>query len=148
MTKIRMTKADVDDYLAEPMQVPHLRSVGWQVAEGQDTSEVQEWPDELQRFGGQPAVRIYHPDTGGETEVAESSWLFWREKGWLREDGDDRGLEDLTVAELKDRIREVNKTREADDQLSLTGTKAELLERLSYTPQDNAGDAPAQQEEE
>lgn len=151
MGKVRMHNPQSGgEYDADPMQVPHLRSVGWQVAEGQDTSEVEEWPDELQRFGGQPAVRIYHPETGGETDVPESAWTFWQRKGWLRMDGDDRNLEDLTVAELKERIGQVNKTREADDQLPMSGTKAELVERLSFTPaaETEAGDEPAQDKEE
>lgn len=147
MTKIRMTKADVPDFDADPLQVPHLRSVGWQVAEGQDLTEVEEWPEEAQRFGGQPGVKIHHPETGGETEVAESSWPFWHERGWKRADGDNRGLADLTVAELKERIREANKARDDDDQLSVSGTKDELIERLSYTPQDRAGE-PAQDDKE
>jgi hypothetical protein len=133
---------------ADPQQVPHLRAAGWEVDPDQDTSGVEEWPDELQRFGGQPGVRIHHPETGGETEVAASAWPFWQSKGWEREDGDDRELAELTVEELKERIRAANKTREADDQLPVSGTKAKLLEQLSYPQDSDAGDEPAQDEGE
>jgi hypothetical protein len=151
MTKVRMTHPQSGGtYDAEPMQVPHLRATGWLVDEDQDTSQVEEWPQDLQRFGGQPGVRIYHPETGGETDVPQSAWPFWERKGWLRADGDDRSLEDLTVAELKEQIGQVNKTRADDDQLSVSGTKAELVERLRFTPaaEADAGDEPAQDKEE
>jgi hypothetical protein len=151
MTKVRMTKADVQDYWADPGQVPHFENAGWKRAPGQDDIEVEEWPDELKRFGGQEPVDIYNPQTGAYYTTGAESVGHHRSRGWLVVGSDDYAaaikakatdLDNLTVEELKDKAR-------ARD-LPVSGTKAELVERLRAEPEtdsDNAGDEPAQTEE-
>jgi SAP domain-containing protein len=146
---VRMTHpASGGEYDAQPGQVPHLQSSGWRVEPGQD-DQGEEWPEDLQRFGGQTQVRMRHPDIEGEITVAESAVPYHREKGWqviddqaVTEAAQTGDLEDLTVEELKDEARARG--------LAVSGTKAELIERLrSEDKQDTeqAGDEPAQDEE-
>jgi hypothetical protein len=135
------------EYEAAPEQVPHLEDVGWEQVPGQDVKG-ETWPAELRRFEGQDQVRMRHPEVEGEIVVAESAKPFHREKGWQvvtdeaeAEKPDDDGLEVLTVAELQDYARGAG--------LPVSGTKAELLERLRSTPDhDQAEPAePAAKEE-
>jgi hypothetical protein len=132
-------------YDAQPSQVPHLERAGWQVAPGQD-EQGEQWPEELQPFGGQDQVAIHHPMTGGQSVVAASAVPYWRERGWLIAEpeaegpppgSEDDGLEGLTVVELQDLARERG--------LPVSGTKAELLQRLRA--EQEAGDQPAPTEE-
>ena len=137
----------------DPLAVPHHEQAGWQVVPGQDV-EVEEWPAELQRFEGQQQVRLHHPDLEGDIIVAASAVPMHRSKGWLisdpevaeRLDAEARGtsgLEAKTVEELKD----IARSRD----LPVSGTKAELIERLQgeqeQDSQDQAGDEPAPSEE-
>jgi hypothetical protein len=78
-------------YDAQPSQVPHLQESGWQVVEGQaEQGEV--WPAEVQRFGGQPPVRMRHPQVADEITVAESARPHHAAQGWLV-------IEDKAIAE-------------------------------------------------
>jgi hypothetical protein len=69
------------EYDAQPSQVPHLQETGWQVIEGQE-EQGEVWPAEVQRFEGQPPIRMRHPDLESEITVAESAVPFHRERGW------------------------------------------------------------------
>jgi hypothetical protein len=131
MAGVRMTNPDSGgEYDADPGQVEHLKAAGWQVAD--PDAEYERWPAELQRFEGQEQVRIRHPLTGGEAVVARSAVPVHRSAGWVEvADAEEAttgafiqeaSLEDLTVEELKDLAR-------ARD-LPVSGSKAELLERL------------------
>lgn len=129
-------------YDAQPSQVPHLQETGWSEAPDQDEhGEV--WPVEAQRFGGQSSVRIHHPETGGTAVVAASALPYHRERGWqvVGEESEAEavslaeatGLPDLadaldamTVEQLRDEARAVG--------LPVSGTKAELVERLRNQP--------------
>jgi len=131
-----------------PEAVPHHRSAGWQVVEGQ-TEQGEQWPAEVQRFEGQTQVRIYHPVTGGEAVVAASAVPTHEASGWqVVKDAEptaaalepEDGLAGLTVAELQDLARGAG--------LPVSGTKAELLERLRAAPSDQAGVEPAQPTDE
>jgi hypothetical protein len=106
---------------------------GWVAVEGQDDMG-EELPAELQPFEGQPTFLMRHPDVEGDPVIAaESQVPFYRERGWLLveeeeaaevEDLDEEAtLEDLTVVQLQDRARELG--------LPVSGTKAELVERIS-----------------
>jgi SAP domain-containing protein len=143
---VRMTHPDSGgEYLAQPEQVPHLRSAGWQVAPGQE-NQGEEWPAELQRFDGQQQVRMRHPDIDGDPiVVAASAVPFHREKGWQvledeppAEPAEDEDLEGLTVEELKERARDAG--------LPVSGTKAELLERLGAEQEVESPAEPASEE--
>jgi hypothetical protein len=127
-------------YDAQPSQVPLLELTGWQTVEGEDLSDVEPLPAELQPFEGQPTFLMRHPDVEGDPVIAaESQVPFYRERGWVlveeepveeeaepevEEEGD--GLDGLTVAELQDVAR--------DRGLPVSGTKQELLERLRSAP--------------
>jgi hypothetical protein len=127
-------------YDAQPSQVPLLELTGWQTVEGEDLSDVEPLPAELQPFEGQPTFLMRHPDVEGDPVVAaESQVPFYRERGWVlveeepaeeeaepeaEEEGD--GLDGLTVAELQDVAR--------DQGLPVSGTKQELLKRLRSAP--------------
>jgi hypothetical protein len=136
------------EYDAQPSQVPHLVEAGWQVMPGQAV-EGEIWPTEAQRFGGQDQVRIRHPETGGETVVAASSVPYHRERGWdmVSEESasgeaaqpEDR-LEEMTAEELKDYARRAG--------LPVSGTKAELVERLRAAPAVQEPAEPAEPTEE
>jgi hypothetical protein len=134
--------------------VPFHEDSGWKQVPGQaERGEV--WPAELRLYGGQPLVRLYHPDLDAEVTVAESAVPFHRERGWQVVDVDDPGpetpaedaaegdgLDAKTVAELQALAR--------DRGLPVSGTKAELLERLreheqQQDVQQDAGE-PAQHE--
>jgi hypothetical protein len=128
--------------------VPFHRAAGWQVIEGQD-EQGEEWPAELQPFEGQPPIRMRHPDVADEITVAESAVPIHRSSGWqvVEDEADeesdesaDDGLDELTVAQLQDEIRTLNKLRPDDAQLPVSGTKAELLERLRNAPPDEPPD--------
>jgi hypothetical protein len=143
MSGVRMTHPDSGgEYPAAASQVPFLKESGWQVVPGQE-EQGEEWPAELQRFDGQEQVRIHHPETGGETVVARSAVPFHRERGWLEveepaglveEPAETDSLDELTVEELKDEIRTINKRLPDDQQLPVSGTKPELLERVRSAP--------------
>jgi SAP domain len=140
---VRMEHPDLpgQPYDADPLQVPHLRASGWQVAEGQDTSAVEAFPPEAERFDGQPVVRLYHPGLDREIEVAESAVPTHRSSGWqLIEEAEPEpappdDLDGLTVADLQDLLR-------ARD-LPVSGAKAELIQRLRAAPTEEA-EAPAE----
>jgi len=109
-----------------------LRESGWEPVPGQDDMG-EELPAELRRFEGQDVVRIRHPVSGGEAEVAASAVPQHRSQGWEvvddepeAEKPDDDGLDGLTVAELQDYARGAG--------LPVSGTKAELLKRLRSEP--------------
>lgn len=129
------------EYDAQPSQVPFLRESGWLVVPGQ-AEQGEEFPPELQRFEGQPEVRMRHPDIEGDPiRVAESAVPFHREKGWQVLDEDaERALDGLTVEELKEELR-------ARD-LPVSGSKAELVERLrpvaSQEPPNQDSESPAE----
>jgi hypothetical protein len=153
MSRVLMTHPESGgEYWATPDQVPHLQEADWQIAPGQNV-DVEEWPAELRRFGGQDTVKMRHPEIEGDPITAALSQVpFYREKGWQIVDEDAAteaaqtgGLEDLTLDQLKEEAR-------ARD-LPVSGTKAELVERLRGEPkqdesQDQAGDEPAQPSEE
>lgn len=149
--KIRMTHPTIDgsEYLADPLQVPHLEEAGWEVADGEDDSQVERWPDDLRRFEGQPKVELYHPQTGGYYTAPESAVPYHREKGWLVVGSDDyrvaqgQQFDDKTVEELREVARERG--------LKVSGTKDELLARLQgeeTTSTNEAGEQPASEQEE
>jgi hypothetical protein len=128
-------------YAAQPSQVPHLQASGWQVVEGQaEQGEV--WPLEVQRFEGQPPIRLRHPDLDEEITVAESAVPFHREKGWLIVDDEPAERAEAapseTAPEAADdldgktvpQLQELARARG----LPVSGTKPELLERLRSTP--------------
>ena len=141
------------EYDADPLQVPHLEEAGWQVADGEDDSAVERWPADLRRFDGQAKVRMRHPQIDADPiTVAESAVPFHREKGWQVIDEEAEAAaaanpEHKTLQQLKDQLRELNKTRPDNDQLPVSGTKAELLERVRDA-QNEAGVEPAQPTEE
>jgi hypothetical protein len=164
-----MTHSTLDtEITVDPISVPHHQNAGWEVVPGQDETG-DEWPAELQRFEGQQQVRMHHPDIADDIIVAASAVPFHRSKGWLISDpdvadqlegagglGTDKAertaLEAKTVAELQDIARRVG--------LKVSGTKEELVERLTKAApgpsdraevdqdQDQAGDEPAQDREE
>ncbi|HEY5987610.1 MAG TPA: hypothetical protein VIV12_14735 [Streptosporangiaceae bacterium] len=81
---VRMTHPDLEgaEIAVAPSAVPVHAESGWVEVPGQaEQGEV--WPAELQRFEGQPPVRLRHPETGAEITVAESAVPFHRERGWL-----------------------------------------------------------------
>jgi hypothetical protein len=139
-----MTHPDLEgqEIAVAPSAVPFHAESGWQVAPGQgDMGE--EWPAEVQRFEGQPPIRLRHPDLEQEITVAESAVPFHREKGWLpvEEEGAGEGdLEGLTVEQLRESARARG--------LPVSGTKAELLERLSPQASEPAEAAEQTTEEE
>lgn len=153
--RVRMTHPDSGgEYLADPLQVPHLEEAGWQVADGEDDSAVERWPADLRRYEGQPEVELWNPKTGATYRCAESAAPYHREKGWLVVGSDDylaaqeARYEDKTVEELRELA--------ADRNLKKSGTKDELLARLrgqeqeqdrTDENQDQAGDEPAPSEE-
>ena len=124
------------DFDAPSSAVPFHQAAGWQVIPGQD-EQGDEWPDELLPFEGQPPIRMRHPNLDQEITVAESAVPIHRSSGWQvveddteADEGDD--LSELTVEELKDEARARN--------LPVSGTKAELLERLRSEPDDQPAD--------
>lgn len=133
-------------YDAQPSQVPHLQEAGWQVVEGQqEQGEV--WPAEVQRFEGQPPIRMRHPDLGENQviTVAESAVPHHAERGWLVVDEEAEvepeaqpaaGFEGLTVEELREEARARG--------IAVSGTKAELLGRLADSDQQQETQAPAE----
>jgi hypothetical protein len=136
-----MTHPDLDgEITVDPGAVPHHERARWQVVPGQE-EQGEQWPEDLRQFGGQQQVRMRHPDLDGEITIAESAVPFHREKGWQVIDPEaERALDDLTVEQLRSRARDAG--------LPVSGTKAELLERLSTYEQDQAGVEPAQLEEQ
>jgi hypothetical protein len=157
---VRMRHPGVDaDYLAQPGQVPHLQATGWEVVEGQaEQGEV--WPAEARRFGGQPVVRMSHPDVADEITVAESAVPMHQSQGWQRvepeapaeaEDAGEpvAGDDPRTVDDLKNEIRALNADRGPDEKLPVSGTKAALLARLSDAhEQDASGEAAGPNEDD
>jgi hypothetical protein len=136
---VRMTNpASGGEYDADPGQVEHLKAAGWELDD--PDADYERWPAELQRFEGQEQVRIRHPLTGSTAVVARSAVAVHRSAGWQEiTDEDDAGsLEAKTVPELKALLEQRG--------LPVSGTKAELIERLqepaAETEQDN--DQPAE----
>jgi hypothetical protein len=132
---VHMVHPDLEgqSYDAQPSQVPHLQENGWQVAPGQ-TEQGEVWPMEVQRFEGQPQIRLHHPDLEVEIVVAESAVPHHRERGWLIVEDESvaepevsEGFARLTVDQLRDEARARG--------LQVSGTKAELLDRLADTDQ-------------
>lgn len=147
--KARMSPPDpsVEDAVVEASQVPHFENAGWRHEEG----DRETWPEELQRFGGQPQVRLYHPVLERYEVVAESQVGQLRSVGWLLAEEADQAkaaqqadaLSERTVEELKEEAR-------ARD-LPVSGSKAELVERIrshDSQPQEAIEDAgePADQQ--
>ncbi len=132
---IRMTHPESGgEYDAQPSQVPHLQESGWRVEPGQ-TEQGETWPAEAQRFEGQQRFRLRHPDLDTEIVVAESAVPYHRERGWLvvEEPAEEGGAiqetdrrDMLTVEQLRDEARTAG--------MAVSGTKAELLERLRSAP--------------
>jgi hypothetical protein len=127
-------------YDAQPSQVPLLELTGWQTVEGEDLSDVEPLPAELQPFEGQPTFRMRHPDVEGDpVTAAESQVPFYRERGWVLvtdEEQEEVGLEGLTVPEL----RELAKARGISP---IPATKPELLDALSV-PAEQEHESPAE----
>lgn len=153
MARIRMVSGD-SEYLADPLQVPHLENAGWRVADGEDDSTVERWPMDLRKYEGQPEVELYSPTTGNYYKSPESAVPYHRARGWVVVGSDDylaaqtaqaaEDLSDRTVEEL----RELAKERGISP---LPTKKAELLDALSTQEQEqqqDAGDQPADQESE
>lgn len=133
-------------YDAQPSQVPLLELTGWQTVEGEDLTDVEPLPAELQPFEGQPTFRMRHPDVEGDpVTAAESQVPFYRERGWVLVEEEEEAaeeevaLEDSTVAQLQDQARELG--------LPVSGTKAELVERISSAVEE-AGAQPAENNQE
>jgi hypothetical protein len=148
MGGVRMTHPlSGGEFDSPPSAVPFHQAAGWQVAPGQ-TEQGDVWPEELLPFEGQQLVWLTHPDLPGQDfQAAESAVPIHRANGWrLAEDEpeeklEDDGLEVLTVEELKDEAR-------ARD-LPVSGTKAELLQRLrSEGNDDGQAEAAGQTNEE
>lgn len=147
MSRVRMTHPTLpgQEITVDPGAVPHHRAAGWQVVEGQE-DQGEQWPAEVQRFEGQPQIRIYHPVTGGEAVVAASAVPIHEASGWqVVQDAEPQAepeddLAGLTVAELQDLARGAG--------LPVSGTKAELLQRLRSASEDQAGVEPAQPTDE
>jgi hypothetical protein len=151
MTRVRMTHPDVEQDIvvgldAEPI---HANS-GWRRAPGQDDLPPPEGvPADVVRFEGQEQVRMRHPNVAEVITVGAAAVPFHAERGWVRVDQAEReSLEAKTVDQLKDEIRKLNADRDDDDQLPVSGTKAELLERLSQAQTSEVPAAPAEQEDE
>jgi SAP domain len=134
---VRMRHPDLEGTeISVPSEsVPHHANAGWYAVEGQaDMGET--FPLEAQRFEGQPQVRMRHPRLGeGQViTVAESAVPWHRAEGWLvigEEAVEEAGvgahiqevsLDDLTAEQLRELAR--------DQGVPVSGTKAELLERL------------------
>lgn len=139
MVTITYPDPSVGDARVPAASVGHWRNAGWDLAPDQDTSRVEELPVEVRRFEGQGQVRLYHPALDRTETFAESAVPHWRSKGWVPADQavthaaaqEAAAMEELTVEELKDRVRAHNEQLgEGAERLSLSGTKAELLERL------------------
>jgi hypothetical protein len=130
-------------YLAQPSQVEFLKASGWQLDD--PDADYDQWPAELQQFEGQPPVRMRHAEVDEEIVVAEGSAALHAERGWQRvEDVEMAALEDQTLQQLKEQARERG--------LPVSGTKAELIERLAEEPDEQQDDEqpaePATTEEE
>jgi hypothetical protein len=138
---VRMRHPDLEaEITAPPSAVPFHAAAGWVEVEGQDeTGDV--WPAELQPFEGQEQVRLRHPDLDGEVTVARSAVAVHAANGWYEaepaevapdqaEAGSADDLDSLTVADLQDHLR-------ARD-LPVSGTKAELIERLRAGTEEEA----------
>lgn len=80
---VRMRHPDLDTEIVVAAEAAAIhRGSGWVPVEGQqDMGE--ELPAELQRFEGQPPVRMRHPTLDGEITVAESAVPIHRSNGWL-----------------------------------------------------------------
>ena len=110
------------EYQAQPSQVEFLKASGWEPTD--PDAPYDQWPDDIKRFEGQAQVVMRHPNLDGEITVAESAAPFHASQGWQRvEDIRQAEYEDQTVEQLKDQAR--------DRGLAVSGTKAELIERLS-----------------
>ena len=133
----------VEDAVVPASAVPHWQRVGWELVEG----DAETWPAELQRFGGQAQVRIYHPELDRTETVAESAVPHWRSRGWVpaeqaEAERAEQAIEGLTLDELKEQARARG--------LPVSGTKAELQGRLQAAVQEpeQAGEEPATSSEE
>ena len=140
---VRMTHPEAGTYDAQPSQVEFLKASGWEPAD--PDADYDRWPTELQRFEGQPVVKMRHPQVEGDPiDAAESQVPFFQERGWQKvEDVQAQELEGLTVEQLKERARERG--------LKVSGSKDDLIERLSEPPAEQDEDqpaAPADQEDE
>jgi hypothetical protein len=142
--KARISYPDpgVEDAVVAAIQVPHFEAAGWRFVEG----DREDWPEDLQGSGRAGMVYVRHPITGGTAFVPELSAAL-RERGWEVLDPDAEraaALEDKTVAELRDLAK--------DRGISpIPTTKADLIDALEGTQdqdQDEAGDQPAQPDEE
>ena len=139
--RARMSHPDpgVEDANVSASQVPHFENAGWRHEEGdRDT-----WPEELQRFGGQPQIRLYHPELDRYEVVAESQVPHLRSVGWmLAEEHETDQLEGKKVAEL----RELAKDRGISP---IPSTKDELiaaLEEQQQVTEDAGGAGPSEEE--
>jgi hypothetical protein len=141
--RMRNPDPGIDDTIVLAAQVPHLEYNGWTYLEG----DRETWPEELQRFGGAEQVHIHHPETGGTAIVPRDAAAHWRSRGWVELDPQAEqaaALEDKTVVEL----RELAKERGISP---IPTIKAELIEALEGAQEpttDQAGDEPADQQEE
>jgi len=126
--------------------VEQWKLAGWEVVEGQE-EQGEQWPEEARPYEGQPVVHLTHPnpDVRDDIWVPESAVPEHRARGWLVVGSDEEqeqaaaGLENLTVAELQGHIRALNEHRADDQQLPISGTKAELIQRI----QDAEAEGPA-----
>lgn len=141
--RMRHPDPAIPDQTVYASQVPHLELSGYQFVEG----DREEWPAEALPFGGQPVVRIYHPELEAYHEVAESAVPYHRERGWVLVEDEaeaeaQAGLEGKTVPELRELAKNQGIT-------PIPTTKPELLAALTKQPsEDQAAEAAQDQEEE
>lgn len=137
---VRMSHPDLpgQDIEVAASAVPFHVEAGWSEVPDQD-ERGEQWPAEAQPFGGQPVVRLRHPDLDAEIEVAASAVPFHRDKGWVL-------VEEVEAAELDGKT--VEELREIAGQRGLrkSGNKDDLLARLRGEQEQDtkAGDEPAQ----
>jgi hypothetical protein len=142
----RMTHPDPDvaDAIVQASQVPHFEHANWRYVEG----DREDWPAELQRFGGETQVYIHNPTTGAKEFVTKDAAAHWRSRGWVVVDPDAEQAADLDAKTVPE-LRELAKERGISP---IPATKAELIEALEGHPDtvddDQAGVQPAEPEEE
>jgi hypothetical protein len=161
---VRMTHPTLEgqEITVPDSAVPFHRSAGW-VIEPDQENQGEQWPKELQRFEGQDQVRLRHPDLDEEITVAGSAVATHQKSGWVPVEVEAAEgkfseqvapgaftkatdeLDDLTVEDLKERIRALNEQLPEDQRLPVSGTKPELLERLRTAPPPEQAEADAAQ---
>jgi hypothetical protein len=146
-----MTHPDLDTEITVDTAAEAIHeNSGWKRSPDQDDIPYESLPADVARFEGQDQVRLQHPNVAEIITVGADAVPFHQSNGWVRvEEAAKQERETRTVAELKDEIRTLNESRDADDQLPVSGTKDELLERLTQAQQiSEPPAAPADQEDE